>query len=433
VRAPVAEGPADPIPWRYEATYREGELAVEARFAPGVRGVPRPGDDAGPFVRDVTTAIEGGWRVVRYRFALREAAQKLMDVETAIASGDVVVAPLSTWLLHPDGDAPGEFRLRVETEGGARFVAGVHPATDGATDTYQAPTSTLEDAGFAAFGGFHLATVTSGPARVLVAVAPHDLPLADAEAVGWAQSATLAIAGYLGRSFPVPRTLVIVLRGKRGHPTRGETLGDGGPSVVVRAGDGLTAATLRDDWVMTHELLHVVLPSLPRQHVWLSEGIPSYVEPIARVRAGLTTPEKVWADLMDGLPQGLPEAGDQGLERTHTWGRTYWGGSLYCLMADVRIREATGNARSFDDVVRGVVAAGANVEAHWEVARLLDEGDRATGTNVLRDLYAELALAPGTVDLPALWRRLGVVREGGRVAFDDSAPLAYVRRGIAGR
>jgi hypothetical protein len=405
-----------------------------ARFAPGVPGVPRADDDTGPFVRDVTMSTEGGWRVVRYRYALREAAQELMNVETAIASGDVVVAPPSTWLLHPDAEAPGDFRLRVTSDGLARFVAGTHPSPDGAPDTYEAPTSTLEDASYSAFGGFHLETVESGPARALVAIARQDLPLSDDDVASWTRSAVRAIEGYLGRSFPVRRTLVVVMRGRPGHPTRGETLGEGGPSVLVRAGDGLTAATTRDDWVMTHELLHVVLPSLPRQHIWLSEGIPSYVEPIARVRAGLTTPEKVWRDLMEGLPQGLPEAGDQGLERTHTWGRTYWGGSLYCLMADVRIRELTENARSLDDAIAGVVATGADVEAHWEVARLLDEGDRATGTNVLHDLYRELALAPGTVDLAALWSRLGLRREGDRVIFDDSAPLAGVRRGIvAGR
>jgi hypothetical protein len=231
----------------------------------------------------------------------------------------------------------------------------------------------------------------------------------------------------------VPRTLVVVQRGTPGHPTRGETLGEGGPSVLVRAGDAMTATTTRDDWVMTHELLHVVLPSLPRQHMWLSEGIPSYVEPIARVRAGLTTPEALWRDLIVGLPHGLPEAGDQGLERTHTWGRTYWGGSLFCLLADVRIREATGNARSLDDVIRAIVATGANVETHWDVEQLLDVGDRATGTATLRSLYAELALAPGTVDLPAFWRRLGVRLDGDRVTFDDAAPLAFARRGIAGR
>jgi predicted metalloprotease with PDZ domain len=175
------------------------------------------------------------------------------------------------------------------------------------------------------------------------------------------------------------------------------------------------------------------MPSLSRDHVWLSEGIASYVEPIVRVHAGTLTAEKLWRDLVEGLPQGLPEAGDEGLEKTHTWGRTYWGGSLYCLMADLRIREQTRNARSFDDVIRAVVATGDDVEAHWEVTKLLDVGDAATGTRALHEVYAQLALRPGTVDLPALWRRLGVKLDGEHVTFDDAAELAAVRRSIAGR
>jgi hypothetical protein len=418
-------------------TLQGDDLRVEARFAPGIplagKDAPRVDDDAAPYVHDLVTSTEGGWSVLRYRFALRQAARERMDVESAIAAGDVVVAPPSTWLLHPPAPSPGSFRFHVTTSSADHFVAGTHPSHEGPADTYEAPAGVLDDASFAVFGPFHEAILSSGPSRVVVAIAPHELPLADPDVVAWVQGAVDGIATYLGRSFPAPRTLVIVQRGKPGNPTRGETLGEGGPAVLVRAGDGVTAATTRDDWVMTHELLHVVMPSLTRDHVWLSEGIPSYVEPLVRVRAGTLAPEKLWHDLVEGLPQGLPETGDEGLERTHTWGRTYWGGSLFCLLADVRIREQTGGARSFDDVIRAVVASGAGVESHWDIAQLLVVGDAATGTHVLHDAYRELALAPGTADLPALWRRLGVRVDGDHVTFDDAAPLAAVRRGMAGR
>jgi hypothetical protein len=144
------------------------------------------------------------------------------------------------------------------------------------------------------------------------------------------------------------------------------------------------------------------------------------------------TPEKFWGDLVEGLPQGLPQSGDQGLERTHTWGRTYWGGALFCLMADVTIRERTKNERSLDDALRGIVATGADVEAHWTIDRFLEVGDEATGTVVLHDLFRDMALAPGAVDLPSLWTRLGVRAEHNRVVFDDRAPLAAIRRAITG-
>jgi hypothetical protein len=186
-----------------------------------------------------------------------------------------------------------------------------------------------------------------------------------------------------------------------------------------------------DDWVMTHELLHVTLPTLPRDQVWLSEGIPSYVEPFARTRAGQVSASRVWRDLLDGLPQGLPEAGDEGLDRTHTWGRTYWGGALFCLVADVTIREKTAGARSLDDALRAIVATGADVETRWDAAQVLEVGDRATGTTVLHDVYRSLALGPGSTDLPAMWARLGVRKDGAGVAFDEGAPLAGIRRAMS--
>jgi hypothetical protein len=447
-RAPAA--PADParIALDYDVRASGADLVIDARMVPGAGDELHVDDDATPFVRDVTYSSGGAWLPatiqgpswkvpcggvdgcrVRYHFELLRAAQTLNDPETAIASGAVVVAPPSTWLLRPEG-VPGRFRFHAEA--GMHFLAGTHPAPDGAPDAYEAATADLEDTSFAVFGPFHAQEVTSGTARVLVAVSPQGLSLDDAQVKAWVRSAVDAIAAYLGK-FPVERTLVVVQRGTPGNPTRGVTLGAGGPGVLLRVGDDVTPATTRADWVLVHELLHVVLPSLSHDHAWLGEGIPSYVEPIVRLRAGLVTPEKLWGDLVDGLPQGLPEAGDKGLENTHTWGRTYWGGSLFCLMADVAIREQTRGARGFDDVVRGVVATGANVESRWEVKQLIDAGDAATGTHVLHDLYDTLALAPGTVDLPALWAKLGVKSTAGSVTFDDTAPLATVRRGIAGR
>jgi len=83
------------------------------------------------------------------------------------------------------------------------------------------------------------------------------------------------------------------------------------------------------------------------------------------------------------------------------------GGALFCLMADVTIRDRTENARGLDDVIRAVVATGADLETPWDVVQFLEAGDRATNMTVLHDLYRSLALAPGTVDLPALWSHLG--------------------------
>jgi predicted metalloprotease with PDZ domain len=309
------------------------------------------------------------------------------------------------------------------------FATAMPSAPDAQRGTFAAPTESLENSSFAVFGAFDVVRVERGTMRVTLAIAPGLAPLSSADVARWIATAVDAITAYYGRPF-ADRVLVIVLPGEPGSPTRGETLGDGGPAVLVRAARGLMLATLRDDWVVTHELLHVSLPSLGHEHAWLSEGIATYVEPIVRARVGLLTPEVYWRELVEGLPQGLPEAGDLGLERTSTWGRTYWGGALFCFAADVAIRERTRNARSFDDALRGIVASGADVEAHWDIQRFIDEGDRATGTRVLEELYRSMALAPGTIDLGRMWQRLGVSFDAGRGVFDDHAPLATVRHAM---
>ena len=162
----------------------------------------------------------------------------------------------------------------------------------------------------------------------------------------------------------------------------------------------------------------------------MEEGLATYVEPIARARAGELSPEKVWRDLVRGLPQGLPRQGDEGLDRTHTWGRTYWGGALFWLLADVEIRERTGNRFGLEHALRAVVAQGGSIAERWALQRALEAGDRATGTKVLQELDAKMASEAVDVDLDSLFRRLGVRLRGETVEFDDRAPLAPIRRAI---
>ena len=92
----------------------------------------------------------------------------------------------------------------------------------------------------------------------------------------------------------------------------------------------------------------------------------------------------MWGDFVRDMPQGLPQAGDQGLDRTPTWGRTYWGGALFWLLADVQIREATHNQKGLQDAMRGILDAGGNITEDWTVERVVEVGDKATGTTGAR-------------------------------------------------
>jgi hypothetical protein len=182
--------------------------------------------------------------------------------------------------------------------------------------------------------------------------------------------------------------------------------------------------------MMTHEMVHLAFPSVPDEHHWIEEGLATYVEPIARVRIGNMRAQNAWADVVRDLPQGLPEPGDRGLDHTPTWGRTYWGGALFCLLADVEIHRRTANANGLEDALRGILRAGGSISADWDLERALETGDRAIGVPVLQELYGQMKAAPHPVDLDQLWKQLGIERRGSTVVFHDDAPLAAVRKAI---
>ncbi len=50
---------------------------------------------------------------------------------------------------------------------------------------------------------------------------------------------------------------------------------------------------------MTHEMVHLSIPSMQRRHHWFEEGVATYVEPIARVQSGQLHTAKIWADLAE--------------------------------------------------------------------------------------------------------------------------------------
>jgi hypothetical protein len=181
---------------------------------------------------------------------------------------------------------------------------------------------------------------------------------------------------------------------------------------------------------MVHEMAHLAFPSVPDQHHWLEEGLATYIEPLARFGTGQLGRAAVWGDLVQGLPKGLPKSGDQGLDHTPTWGRTYWGGALFCTLADVEIRKRTQNTYGLQDALRAIVKAGGGMQVSWPLVKALQVGDQATGVAVLQELYKQMKATPVEVDLVDLWQQLGVEVAGKQVIFHDDAPFASARKAI---
>lgn len=433
--------------WAFEVTPTAGaqELNIQADLGPGSGELLNVDEGAEPFVQEVQIQSGTGWTPVprrgaawvasgckagcrlRYRYQLAQAAQRLDDIERAGLLHGALFAPPSTWLLRPEEQGTvGRWKLRVHASEDTPFHSGLMPSADG----FEAATDDLPESPYSAFGHFAQQTLSFSDGALEMAVQKGTFDERERALIeAWVRRAGEAVHGYY-KHFPIPRVLVFVLEGDRPGVGFGRTLGNGGASILISVGRPVKEEVLRPDWVLPHELIHLAFPSVPNHQSWIEEGLSTYIEPIARVHAGQLSEEDLWRDFVLSMPQGQPEPGDRGLDRTPTWGRLYWGGAIFCLLADVEIRKQSNGQRSLGDALRAINRAGGNVMHRWSLERALAIGDQATGTTVLRDLHRVHGSQPVRVDLAALWAALGLELRGHQLVRNEGAPLAPLRRQI---
>jgi hypothetical protein len=272
-------------------------------------------------------------------------------------------------------------------------------------------------------------TLKVSGATIDVTLPDGPMKLSQVELLGWVKNSASTVANYYGH-FPVPH-LTLKMRSTSGSGIRhGVTYPRDGGLIFISVGRDADIAATKDDWVLVHEMIHLAFPSMEDNQHWIEEGISTYVEPVARAREGGMQVKEVWGTFVRDMPKGEPGPDDHGLDNTHTWGRTYWGGALFCLVADVRIHERTKNRKGLEDALRGINRGGGNISEDWDIGKALALGDKATGTTVLRNLYNEMRDKPAPVDLDQLWSKLGIQMKDGSVAFNDQAPESNIRRAI---
>ncbi len=357
--------------------------------------------------------------------------------ESVIAVGEhAFVAPSPSWMAHPDPIPKGTYELTITgaSEPGATFedvpfATGLHEkdATHFAIDTYD-----YWEGSFAAFGKLRHRQVEAAGAKIeIVLVSDTKLALTDDEVAAWVKEDAECVAQIYGH-FPVARaTVFIVPIDGASEVVFGKVLSLGGSSIMALTGTRFTKDETHHDWVLVHEMTHLGFPTIGNVR-WLTEGLATYYEPLLRTRKGWRTPESVWDALAHSMKRGIPREGSElALDKRDGVDDAYWGGAVFMLLADVGIRRATGNKKSFDDVLRLIVSEGGDATVVWTLPEVVAAAKKATGTDVVSDLVERLAVKGERVDLDTLWRDLGVVRSP-HPGLDDTAKDAAIRRAIDG-
>lgn len=265
--------------------------------------------------------------------------------------------------------------------------------------------------------------------RIDVVFADEATGLDHERALQWIRRSAEAVSTYFGH-FPVDHVGILVVATEGNRVVTGTTYRYGSSAIRMQVGRDVTDDAYGEDWVLVHEMTHLALPEVPNRSAWLLEGNATYVEPIARAQAGQLDRDSVWRWSLRGMPKGLPVHGDLGLDNTPTWGRKYWGGAIFWLLVDIRLRQATDNRIGAQDALRAINRLSGGNASDWSVDQVMAAGDAATGTTVMSDLYASMKNEPMPIDLDDLFRKLGISERDGNIQFDDNAPLAAIRRSI---
>lgn len=305
---------------------------------------------------------------------------------------------------------------------GATAVGGAALAGAGAAPAYEDP-----DAMYAALRSQPGQQLRVGGGTITVVFANGAPGLARDPVLAWVRTAAKALTAYFGR-YPVSNYGLLIIAGPGDRVGHGTTFGYAGSATRIHVGVAAGREAFDRDWVLVHEMVHTALPDLPRRALWLQEGNATYVEPIARALIGQLPPEEVWKEAVAGMAKANPNAGDEGMNGTRAWGRLYWGGALFWLLAEISIYRNTNGMRSLRDALRRINHMSDGNTATWSPEHLMMVGDAAIGATVLIDLYTRFATAPVSTDLVDLFQELGVVMgPGGQLLLNNRAPLAKLR------
>jgi hypothetical protein len=448
IMSPAVRAATPSADCRYDVTIEGAKakaLDVAIRCtAAGISGFRMTEQDAAPWIKDFhldgsTAGDDGSWSLPRpssgpvtasYRVDLDGLAAADDSVNGAKRIGGSVITGLADWMVTPLADREISIALAVAL-GKAGFATAL-PQVDGA---WRIGSRALPDAGNTAFGRLanqtvQLPAIGGGTTELDVTVLDGTMQASPAELARWVQDTGQAVANYWG-GFPVDRASVILVpvAGRHGLPF-GRVIGVGGASVLILVGADSKVRELYDEWVLVHEFTHLGSPYIRDTGAWLNEGLATYIEPIVRARAGWRSVASVWQEWLQNMPRGLDAMGKTGLAHTGRGG-IYWGGALFMLEADIAIRQASGNRLGLEDCLASVLRHGGDTRTGGRTADMLQACDAAVGGRPLEDLARDHLETGRAVDLPALWKSLGVaLAPDGSVVTDDTAPLAAVRRAI---
>jgi hypothetical protein len=353
--------------------------------------------------------------------------------------GSDLITDVGLWLWRPEVLADDEdIEVSFSVPPGIAVSAPWHRAEDArAGAAYRVGHSPYDWPGTVAFGHFTERVLPVAGSYLHVAVLDGRPKVDEQQIIGWLQGAANAVVSLYGR-FPVPSLQVIIVPGARGAgpiPTA-YVLRGGGPAAHFFINQRRPIDEFLANWSAVHELSHLLLPYIHSEDAWLSEGLASYYQNVLRARSGMITAQQAWQNMHTAFERARREASGitlaeatERMYRTGDFMRVYWAGAAIMLLADERLRAASGSTQSLDRVLEKL-QRDLSPDIGWHAGDLLRQFDRIAGSSVFSGLYEEQIKSEAFPDLTEVYRLFGLQIGAEGLTLGDSAPRQADRDAI---
>ena len=356
---------------------------------------------------------------------------------------DAIILDPDLWLWIPDTHNAQFLRLDFELPVGYDVSAPwKRVGRSGQTVTFEVRERMPGWDARMAIGRFDVEFIELAGGRLRYALLAGE-PAADTAAIRhWITSGARALVSAYGRLPVADVQLLVVPIGRGGEPVPwGEVQRGGGDAVHLYIDQRQPVDAFMDDWVLVHELGHLLHPYIHSRDRWLSEGLASYYQHVLRARIGLISAESAWNRLHAGFERGvrgtptgrsLAEVSES-MMRDRAFMRVYWSGAALALLADVELRKRSGGQQSLDTALEALQTCCLPTDRSWSARELMQKLDQLTDTSVFMTLYRQHVDSDEFPDLSTVYSELGLQQVSAtRVNLDAAAADAAIRSAIMG-
>jgi len=212
------------------------------------------------------------------------------------------------------------------------------------------------------------------------------------------------------QGFPQQPTKIIVMNVNRGRgPVPfGQILRGGSAVIWLYVNATKKSVDFINDWTITHEMTHLMMPYIASSDNWISEGLASYFQYVSRAQNGQITAVEAWRKLASMYESGKESAGDQTIRETSDRMFTYWGGAAFFMLSDIEIRLQSHGKLNLQRVFARFKACCLSYESSWRPYRFFNQLDKQLDSPVFIPMYRKFSKTKGFPNLHPYFKKLGI-------------------------